>query len=129
MSYIPRYLKQAFKIYDCCFYSNLISCMDPSFQSHEKSLKYMAKLFWRKSTDDQRFGVIYPIIVPSYQRSSSSSSATPGWNCQKIKQKLSNTLRLDFRYLQIIRFLHPRYHPKIIGDILKMCKKTSVCLF
>ena len=37
---------------------------------------------------------------------------------KKIKQKLSNTLRLNFLYLKIIRFLHPRYQPKIIEDIL-----------
>ena len=36
----------------------------------------------------------------------------------KIKQMLSNTLSLNFCYLKIIRILHPRYHPKIIGDIL-----------
>ena len=44
---------------------------------------------------------------------------------KKIKQKLSNTLRLNFRYLKIIHFLHPRYHPKIIGDTLKNVSKTS----
>ena len=44
---------------------------------------------------------------------------------KKIKHKLSNTLRLNFRYLKIIRFLHPRYHPKIIGDNLKIVQKTS----
>ena len=39
----------------------------------------------------------------------------------KIKQKLCNTVRL-----KIIRFLHlPRYHPKIIRDILKNVQKTS----
>ena len=36
----------------------------------------------------------------------------------KIKQKLSNTLRINFHYLTIICFLHLRYHPEIIGDIL-----------
>ena len=46
-------------------------------------------------------------------------------NQQKIKQKLSNTLRLNFRYLKIIRFLHLPYHPKIIGDILKTVQKPS----
>ena len=35
---------------------------------------------------------------------------------QKIKQKLSNTLGLNFCYLKIICFLHSQYHPKIIGD-------------
>ena len=37
----------------------------------------------------------------------------------KIKQKLDNTLRLKFCYIKIIRFLQPRYHLKIVGDILK----------
>ena len=36
------------------------------------------------------------------------------WNLQKIKQELSNTLRLNYGYLKIIHFLHPRYHPQII---------------
>ena len=36
----------------------------------------------------------------------------------KNKQKLSNTLRLNIGYLKIIHYLHPRYHPKIIGHIL-----------
>ena len=42
---------------------------------------------------------------------------------KKIKQKPGNILRLNFRYLKIICFLHPHNHPKIIGDTLKMCKK------
>ena len=48
----------------------------------------------------------------------------------KIKQKLCNTVRLNFYYLKIIRFLHlPRYHPKIIRDIPKnVQKKKYVCL-
>ena len=41
----------------------------------------------------------------------------------------SNTLRLIFRYLKIIRLLHPRYHPKIIGDILKNVQKLSASGF
>ena len=41
----------------------------------------------------------------------------------KIKQKLSDTLRLNFCYLIIIHMLHPRYHPKIIGHA-----KEQVCL-
>ena len=28
----------------------------------------------------------------------------PGWNWKKLKEKLSNTLRLNFNYLKIIRF-------------------------
>ena len=38
---------------------------------------------------------------------------------------LSNTLRIKIRYLKLIHFLHPRYHPKIIGDILKNVKKKN----
>ena len=41
------------------------------------------------------------------------------------KNKLSNTLSLNIRYLKIIRFLHPRYYPKTKGDTLKNVKKTS----
>ena len=47
---------------------------------------------------------------------------------KKIKQKLSNTLRLNFCLLKIIPSLHPRYHPKIIGDILKT-EQNEVCVF
>ena len=32
----------------------------------------------------------------------------------KIKQKLGNTLRLNFCYLKIMWVLHPWYHPKLI---------------
>ena len=39
-------------------------------------------------------------------------------------QKLSNTLRLNFSYSKIIRFLHTCY-PKIIGDILKNVQKQA----
>ena len=44
---------------------------------------------------------------------------------QKFKQKLSNTLRLNFCCLKIIHFFHPDCHPKIIGDTLKNEQKTS----
>ena len=47
---------------------------------------------------------------------------------KKIKQKLRNTLRLNFRYLKIIRFPHPRYHPKILGYIFKNVQYTSASL-
>ena len=49
----------------------------------------------------------------------------PGWNWQKIRQKLSSTLRLNFRYLKIVCYLHLRYHPEIIDDILKTIQKTT----
>ena len=42
---------------------------------------------------------------------------------------LSKTLRLNFRYLKIIHFLHPRYYPKIVGHILKNKQKYKcVCI-
>ena len=42
---------------------------------------------------------------------------------------LSNTLRLNFYYLKIIQILRPRYHPKIIGHILKSKQKSKcVCI-
>ena len=41
--------------------------------------------------------------------------ATPSWNWQKkIIQKLTETLRLNFCYLKIVHFFHPRYHPKVV---------------
>ena len=41
----------------------------------------------------------------------------------------SNILRLDFCYLKIFHILHPRYHPKIIGHILKNKQKNKcVCI-
>ena len=41
--------------------------------------------------------------------------ATPRSNWQKNYAKgKQHPLRLNFRYLKIIRFLHPRYHLKII---------------
>ena len=41
----------------------------------------------------------------------------------------SNTLWLNFCYLKIINILHPRYHPKIIGYILKNKQKNKcVCI-
>ena len=49
----------------------------------------------------------------------------PDRNWQKIKQKLSNTLRLNFRYLKIIQFLHPHYHIKIIRKYYKKCTKKQ----
>ena len=48
---------------------------------------------------------------------------------KKISQMLCNTLRLDFCYLKIIHILHPPYHPKIIGHILKNKQKNNcVCI-
>ena len=47
---------------------------------------------------------------------------------KKIKQKLSNTLRMTFRYFKIIRFLHPHYHSKIIDDILKIIQKANTSI-
>ena len=50
-------------------------------------------------------------------------------NGKKIKQMLSNTLRLSFCYFKIIHILHPHYHPEIIGHILKNKQKNKcVCI-
>ena len=38
---------------------------------------------------------------------------------------LSSTLRLNFSFLKIIHILHPRYHPQIIGHILKNEQKNK----
>ena len=47
---------------------------------------------------------------------------------KKIRQKLSNTLRLNLHNLKIINFHHPRHHAKIIGNVLKNVQKTSVII-
>ena len=48
---------------------------------------------------------------------------------EKIRRKLSNTLRLNFRDLKIFFYHYPRYHPKIMKDILKNnIKNKCVCL-
>ena len=61
--------------------------------------------------------------VHAFLKSNTFISNTSCWNWQKIKQKLSNTLRLNFCYLKIMHFVHPRYHSKIIGDIIKNVQK------
>ena len=49
-----------------------------------------------------------------------------GWSWQNIKKMLSNTLNLC---CLIIRIVHSRYHPKIIGHILKhIPKNRSLCI-
>ena len=42
---------------------------------------------------------------------------------------LSITLRLNFCYLEIVHILYPRYHPKIIGRILKKKQKNKCVCF
>ena len=68
-----------------------------------------------------------------------SYSITTRFFCKKHFHKLSSTRlkltknqtkakqnqRLNFCYLKIIPFIHPRYHTKIIGDILKNVQKQS----
>ena len=39
---------------------------------------------------------------------------------KKVKQILSNTLKLNFWYLEVIGILHPRYHPKIKGHTMRL---------
>ena len=55
-------------------------------------------------------------------------SNTRGWNWQKIKEMLSNTLRLNFCYLKTIHILHPHFHSKTIGHVLKN-KQKNKCVF
>ena len=43
-------------------------------------------------------------------------------------QAVLKWVKLDFYYLKIIRFLRPRYHPKIVGHIQESAKKQA-CLF
>ena len=38
---------------------------------------------------------------------------------------LGNILRVNFSYLKIIHILHPLYHPKILGLILKNKQKSQ----
>ena len=48
---------------------------------------------------------------------------------KKVKYMLSNALRLNFCFLKIIHILHPHYHPKIIGHIIKSKPKNKcVCI-
>ena len=51
----------------------------------------------------------------------------PGWNCKKIKQKLNNTLRLNFCYLKFTCFLHLCYHPlKIVQKMKNENKRYDI---
>ena len=43
---------------------------------------------------------------------------------KKIKQLLKQHPEMNFCYLRIIHILHPRYHPNIIGHILKNKQKS-----
>ena len=71
--------------------------------------------------DITRFYFISKIFISNARLKLAKKLATP-----KLMQKLSNTLRLNIRYLKNIRFIHPRYHPKIKGDILKNVKNLYV---
>ena len=44
---------------------------------------------------------------------------------QASQAKAKQQPETDFRYLEIIYFFNPRYHQKIIGDILKTVQKPS----
>ena len=52
-----------------------------------------------------------------------SKTLSPNWNWQKIKQKLSNTLRLNCSCFKFVCFLYPCYHPKIAPS--KKCTKNK----
>ena len=47
---------------------------------------------------------------------------------KKLKQELSNTLRVNFRYLKIIYILHLCYPPNTLEDILKNVQDTSTLM-
>ena len=71
---------------------------------------------------------IYTLFFISNTFVSNTRLATPGWNWPKIKQMLSNTLRLNFCYLKI-QVIHSHYHPKKLGHILKNKQKNKcVCI-
>ena len=53
---------------------------------------------------------------------SNSFTSNDKLNWQKIKQLLSNTLRMNLCYLRIIHILDLRYFTQIIGHILKKAK-------
>ena len=44
----------------------------------------------------------------------------------KSQAKSKQHPELNFHYFNIISIFHARYRPKIIGDILKMCKKQML---
>ena len=44
---------------------------------------------------------------------------------KKSRKKLSNSPRLNVCYLKFIQLLHPRYHPKIMENIIKYKQTTS----
>ena len=48
---------------------------------------------------------------------------------KKTKQMPSNTLSLNFCYLETIHILHPHYHPKITGLTLKNKQKNKCVCF
>ena len=80
----------------------------------------------------ESLGVLSPFeyeITQLYAFSYKQHFYTPGWNWQKIKQMLSNTLRLNFWYLETIHIHHPGHHPNIIGHTLKNKQKNKcVCI-
>ena len=62
------------------------------------------------------------------QFSEYSLYTTPDWNFAKKQTNAKQHPKATLCHLKIIHILHPRYHPKIIGHILKNSKRTSVCL-
>ena len=54
----------------------------------------------------------------------------PGWSSQKIKQMVRTPWDLTLGYLKIIHILHPRYHPIIVGHMLKNKQQNKcVCFY
>ena len=100
-------------------------------QIHKK-LRIWSHLLKKSLKENFIFCAVAPLIFPlfnPYTRfflSNTFISNNARVKLAKNKQKLSNTtMRLNFRYLKIIRFPYPRYYPKLNEDILKNVQKTS----
>ena len=74
--------------------------------------------YYRKPNHTSLYAINYTLFLHFYKQRQAEIG-------KKIKQMLSNTQRLNFCYLKIIQIYHPRYHPKIIGHILKNKQKNK----
>ena len=112
------------------FFSSTVACFkkDPTlvtlraFLSFHKfmgqSIHYMKNIWNIKRPVEKGFFRFFS------HHSSTLLQATSGWNWEKFMQMLSDTLRLN------IHILHPPYHTKIIGHVLKNKEKSKcVCIY
>ena len=70
----------------------------------------------RKSSEPHEFAGI-AIFLYTYFFTSNTFISNTRLKFPKNQAKAKQTLRLNFYYLEIIGFLHPRYHPKVIENI------------